>query len=211
MECISGGDLFTIMQETDPFTEVLARSCCRDIVCAIFYLHSSGIAHRDIKAENCVLGNEGFVKLIDFGLAIQCTKGIPLTDFCGSKEQASPELLLQKPYNGFSVDMWAFGVLLFDIIVGDLPFSSPEESIEGDYQWPADIFSPELMNLIKKLFCIEERNRIEVNEVDDSEWMKWKASTKEIEEEIRYLGEVSSSSSLQALLLREFVRVSQTL
>jgi serine/threonine protein kinase len=84
------------------------------------------MAHRDLKAENIIFDEEsGEVKLIDFGFA--CIAKEKLKVFCGTPSYMSPEIVSKREYLGSAVDMWASGVLLYNMLVGVMPYKAPNE------------------------------------------------------------------------------------
>lgn len=126
----------------------MARIIMKQLIGAVRYLHEEAhVCHRDIKLENIIVTKtprhshthdyqdlialDGFsytVKLIDFGLAMDfdgldsCGNPPLLERKCGSVEYIPPEVLLNQPYNGFGVDIWACGVVLYAMVFGELPF-----------------------------------------------------------------------------------------
>ncbi|XP_029441918.1 testis-specific serine/threonine-protein kinase 5-like, partial [Rhinatrema bivittatum] len=77
----------------------------------------------DLKCENILLDEQGFVKLTDFGFASQCTpRHSLLKTFCGSAAYTAPEILMRKKYNGEQADLWSLGVILYAMVTGKLPF-----------------------------------------------------------------------------------------
>ncbi|CAD8155245.1 unnamed protein product [Paramecium octaurelia] len=82
------------------------------------YLHSRNIYHRDLKADNIMIINNQ-VKLIDFGLA---SENQLCQDYCGTPAYMAPEIFQKKPYDGKKADIWALGVLLYQILCGKVPF-----------------------------------------------------------------------------------------
>jgi serine/threonine protein kinase len=87
---------------------------------ALEYLHSQGIIYRDLKLDNIMLGLDGHIKVTDYGL---CKEGMFYGDktgtFCGTPEFMSPEILLEQRY-GRAVDWWAFGVLVYEMLLGQV-------------------------------------------------------------------------------------------
>lgn len=121
MEFVPGGDLFSMLRHLRRFNERLARFFAAQVLLAVEYLHHLQIIHRDIKPENIMISHNGYVKLVDFGFAkfvIHRTY-----TFCGTPEYLAPEILRHRGY-GFSVDWWAFGILLYEMVVGASPFVS---------------------------------------------------------------------------------------
>jgi len=171
-EQLRGGDLFTSMQSLDDvFPEFLARCLFRDLLCGVQYLHEQLIAHRDLKPENCVLDSEGTLKLVDFGAAVCFTTGELFDDFNGSLDYAPPEVLAQTPYEAPLIDMWAMGVILFDMVMGDLPFAKDEQCFDLPLQDDEDGVAPELVSLLRCLLCKDAKNRATVQTVAQSEWL----------------------------------------
>ena len=106
------------------FGEIRARfyACC--VLSALFYLHSQNIVYRDLKPENVMLTQNGFIKLIDFGLAIRIQTGKAVsTARCGTPHYIAPEIIEGKPFD-CSADYWSFGIFLYELAVGITPFNS---------------------------------------------------------------------------------------
>lgn len=101
-----------------------------EILLAIKHMHEQGVCHRDLKLNNVLMGADGHVVVADMGFAKSDVRFCEerLTTFCGTIECVAPELLRGQPY-GFMVDWWAFGILLFQMIVGKTPFhhASPRQ------------------------------------------------------------------------------------
>lgn len=123
MEFLPNGDLFSLLRHVKHFNEPLARFFGGQILLALEYLHSLGIIHRDVKPENIMIKQNGYLKLVDFGFA-KLVKRRTYT-FCGTPEYLAPEILLHRGYCR-SVDWWAFGILLFEIFYGRSPFVSSD-------------------------------------------------------------------------------------
>ena len=158
------------MQASDIFPEVVARYLFCDLFSAVSYLHSKGIVHRDIKPENCVLDEHGKLKLIDFGFATTFEPPQSLDDFCASAEYAAPEVLCKVPYQGPPVDVWPLGVLLYEMVLGDLPFRDPQQ--EGYVLHLDDeAISAELAVLLEQILCENPDERAPLSSIADSPWM----------------------------------------
>uniref|UniRef100_A0A674MJX3 Protein kinase C n=1 Tax=Takifugu rubripes TaxID=31033 RepID=A0A674MJX3_TAKRU len=122
IEYVKGGDLMFHMQRQRKLPEEHARFYAAEICIALNFLHEKGIIYRDLKLDNVLLDHEGHVKLTDYGM---CKEGIQPGDttstFCGTPNYIAPEILRGEDY-GFSVDWWALGVLMFEMMAGRSPF-----------------------------------------------------------------------------------------
>lgn len=92
---------------------------------ALQYTHSKGIIHRDIKPENILMDVNGSLKLADFGWSnffMPNSKDLRET-FCGTLDYIAPEMLEKKHKHDHNVDIWAVGVLTYELLTGMAPFS----------------------------------------------------------------------------------------
>ena len=85
-------------------------------------MHSRRIAHRDLKLDNILVGQDGNIKIIDFGFALKLKNNERLTTICGTAHYMDPDLAGKNPYIGSAADVWAMGVTLFILLTGDYPF-----------------------------------------------------------------------------------------
>uniref|UniRef100_A0AAQ4Q344 protein kinase C n=1 Tax=Gasterosteus aculeatus aculeatus TaxID=481459 RepID=A0AAQ4Q344_GASAC len=122
IEYVNGGDLMFHMQRQRKLPEEHARFYAAEICIALNFLHEKGIIYRDLKLDNVLLDHDGHIKLTDYGM---CKEGIRPGDttstFCGTPNYIAPEILRGEDY-GFSVDWWALGVLMFEMMAGRSPF-----------------------------------------------------------------------------------------
>ena len=123
MEFMSGGELGKALKQEKRFSEVLCRRIVLYLLFALQYIHEKGFVHRDLKPANCLFANPGepMVKIADFGFAVLAGSDECLRSFCGTTAYMAPEILLGLNY-GKPVDMWALGVMVFQMLSGDLPF-----------------------------------------------------------------------------------------
>jgi serine/threonine protein kinase len=143
-ELFTGEEVFSIVKKRKKLSEPQAAYCMSDLFQVMIHLKDSGIAHRDIKAENMLINETTFdVKLIDFGLSV-FIKDKALQESCGgSPLYSSPEILAGEKFDPIKADLWSAGVLLFYMLCGnlDLSRSSPflrsehQQSLLDDYIW----------------------------------------------------------------------------
>ncbi|XP_067326618.1 cGMP-dependent protein kinase 1-like [Anolis sagrei] len=155
LEFCQGGELWAKLREARCFSEPVAVFCSACVVEALDYLHSQGIVYRDLKPENLMLDDKGYVKLVDFGFAKALKRGEKTYSFCGTPEYLAPEILRHEGHD-FSVDFWTLGVLVFEMLVGRPPFHSAEPQkiyskiMDGVFSFPAFV-SEAACSLVAKL------------------------------------------------------------
>jgi serine/threonine protein kinase len=121
LEVTSGGELFRVLEQAPEGRLSNAASCfyAANVVCAFEYLHKQKIIYRDLKPENLMVDAHGFLKIVDFGFAKRVF-GRTYT-LCGTVDYLAPETVSQQGH-GFEVDLWALGVLAYEMLVGCPPF-----------------------------------------------------------------------------------------
>ena len=176
MEYIDGGDLNDYILSKKFLPEKIACNFFRQLISVIEYLSEMKIAHRDIKTENILLDSlHKNIKVIDFGLSNYCNQQELLKSTCGSPCYASPEMLLNKPYKGICTDIWSSGIVLYSMLVGNLPFDDDEINFLYEHIKNGNFFLPsylslEAIDLLKKILQIDPEKRITLNEIKKHPW-----------------------------------------
>lgn len=124
IEFVNGGDLMFHMQRQRRLPEEHARFYAAEICLALNFLHQRGIVYRDLKLDNVLLDAEGHIKLTDYGMCKEgLLPGLTTGTFCGTPNYIAPEILRGEEYD-FSVDWWALGVLMYEMLAGRSPFDA---------------------------------------------------------------------------------------
>lgn len=184
MEYVEGGDCATLLKNIGPLPADMARFYFAETVLAVEYLHSYGIVHRDLKPDNLLITALGHIKLTDFGLSKMGLMSLT-TNICegyvdretrqfsdkqviGTPEYIAPEVILRQGY-GKPVDWWSMGIILYEFLVGCVPFfgETPEElfahTIYDDIEWPEEKdwpVQPEAKAIITALLQQNPRDRL---------------------------------------------------
>ncbi|XP_018430532.1 PREDICTED: microtubule-associated serine/threonine-protein kinase 1-like, partial [Nanorana parkeri] len=174
MEYVEGGDCATLLKHIGALPLEMARLYFAETVLALEYLHNYGIVHRDLKPDNLLITSMGHVKLTDFGLSKMGLMNLTTNLYeghiesearefldkqvCGTPEYIAPEVILRQGY-GKPVDWWAMGIILYEFLVGCVPFfgDTPEELfgqvISDEIVWPEgeEALPADAQNLISSL------------------------------------------------------------
>ncbi|KAJ2939433.1 hypothetical protein O0L34_g10865 [Tuta absoluta] len=183
LEFVEGGDCATLLLN-GPLPPDMARHYFAEAVLAVEYLHSYGIVHRDLKPDNLLITATGHIKLTDFGLSKMGLMSLATNLYeeyadrearqfsdkqvCGTPEYIAPEVILRQGY-GKPVDWWSMGIILYEFLVGCVPFfgDTPEElfahTVNDDIEWPSEEDFPiavEARAIITELLARNPRDRL---------------------------------------------------
>lgn len=184
MEYVEGGDCANLLKNIGPLPPDMARFYFAETVLAVEYLHSYGIVHRDLKPDNLLITALGHIKLTDFGLSKmglmslatnlyegyidRDTRQFSDKQVFGTPEYIAPEVILRQGY-GKPVDWWSMGIILYEFLIGCVPFfgETPEElfahTVNDDIEWPDEDdwpVQPEGKDIITALLHQNPRDRL---------------------------------------------------
>lgn len=191
-EYVDGGQMLDYIISHGKLKEKGARKFARQIASALDYCHYNSIAHRgkfpsqlmhvlsltrpDLKIENILISKDGDIKIIDFGLSNLFSPRSQLSTFCGSLYFAAPELLNAKPYTGPEVDIWSFGIVLYVLVCGKVPFDDQNMPAlhakikRGVVEYP-NWLSAECKHLISRMLVVNPAQRATMAEIVNHPWM----------------------------------------
>lgn len=165
MEFLNGGDLMYHIQDKGRFELYRATFYGAEIICGLQFLHSKGVIYRDLKLDNVLLTSAGHIKIADFGMCKEDMFGDnTASTFCGTPDYIAPEILQGLKYS-FAVDWWSFGVLLYEMLIGQSPFHGDDEdelfeSIRVDTPYYPRWITKESKDIMEKLLERDPSKRL---------------------------------------------------
>ena len=174
-EYLEGRELLEYINSKGRLSENESCRFFQQIISGLEYLHECGICHRDLKPENILLVHSKTLKLIDFGLSNFFRKGQLLGTACGSPCYVPPEMVMEKKYNGTLSDIWSAGIILYLMLVGNLPFNDEDNQIlyqkilSGKYEVPYHL-SADAKDLLSKIIEVNPSKRINIEGIKNHPW-----------------------------------------
>ena len=179
MQIASKGQLYSMIKRLKRLDQRTAAQYMREVISAIKYLHTRNppIIHRDIKPENILLDQEGRCKLADFGWSNFEEGGKFRDTYCGTPEYLAPEMITKSGHNE-SVDIWALGVLIFEMLTGRTPFNFTGDRIQLFNNiktlrivWTDDF--PQLAkDLVGRILRLNPKDRLTLDEIINHQWFR---------------------------------------
>ena len=166
-------DLFDYITENGPLEEVEARGLFRQVVETVAACQNEGVLHRDIKDENILVDTEnGDIKLIDFGSgAFTNEDAEEFTEFEGTRVYSPPEWILLSRYRGSEATVWSLGILLYDMVCGDIPWETDDQICAADLDFSQLSLSVECQDLIRSCLTVMPSNRITLECIISHPWL----------------------------------------
>ncbi|EDL14018.1 ribosomal protein S6 kinase polypeptide 6 [Mus musculus] len=165
LDFLRGGDVFTRLSKEVLFTEEDVKFYLAELALALDHLHRLGIVYRDLKPENILLDEIGHIKLTDFGLSKESVdQEKKAYSFCGTVEYMAPEVVNRRGHSQ-SADWWSYGVLMFEMLTGTLPFQGKDRNETMNMILKAKLGMPQFLSaeaqsLLRMLFKRNPANRL---------------------------------------------------
>ncbi len=176
MEYICAGDLLSYIRKRSKLNENIAKFIFKQIILSLQFIHNKNIVHRDIKLDNILIDLNNKIKICDFGVSKKINVNDIMYDQCGTPAYIAPEILKNKGYEGFSVDIWSCGVVLYAMLSGTVPFKGNDLNelhnliMKGKFNTINDI-SNDAKHLIKSLLEVDPKKRININNILNHPWL----------------------------------------
>ena len=190
-ELIEGGELYEMIEYQGAFDPKFVRYFFSQILKGVLFLHSKGLAHRDLKCSNILLTSQKSIKIVDLGLAKSMVRNggdVMMHTLAGTIDHMAPEIIESNPYRGAEADLFAVGVILFTLYAGHPPFEKAHRN-DKFYRWmfygqPAefwkmhDRFHPDgfydqnFKNLISLMFSYSSQNRPTIPDIIAHPWLR---------------------------------------
>ncbi|CDW86401.1 protein kinase domain containing protein [Stylonychia lemnae] len=176
LEYAAKGNLFYLIRNRKFLSEDEAFYFFIQCISGLYFLHKNGMIHRDLKPENLLINDENILKICDFGWCVQASDQQQRNTFCGTLEYMPPEMLENQPHN-HTLDIWCMGILLYELVHGNAPFSgqNPRDMIDQikarKIKWKSSC-SKDYKDLVEKLLQNDPNKRIPIIKIFDHPWIR---------------------------------------
>jgi len=143
---VRGGELFTHLANAGHFKEHQAKFYAAQVALALGHLHENQVIYRDLKPENVMIAEDGYLQVTDFGISKQLELDEKAYSFCGTPEYISPEMLQGRGHS-YPVDWWTLGILTYEMIIGFPPYYVHDGS-DQDHQKMYEMIKKDAVDFI---------------------------------------------------------------
>ena len=171
------GDLYKLIKECGSVPEKFAQSVAGCLVSALYYLHSMGLLHRDLKPQNILVKSDGVVKLCDFGFARTVNvESVVVRSIKGTPLYMAPEMFEHEFYD-HTADLWSLGCIIYELIVGAPPFKTNSVLLlfnmirHTEIKWPEDV-SESCISFLQGLLKKNPKERLTWPHLLDHDFVK---------------------------------------
>ena len=176
MEYAGGGDLLHYVRDKKQLREEECKRIFKQILMGAASIHNSGVLHRDFKMDNILLDSSySTVKICDFGVSKLVKQGEVIKEQCGTPAYIAPEIIKNEGYEGYTVDIWSLGVVLYTMLCGTIPFKANNINdlhtliLSGNFDLPFDL-SIQAKDLIIKMIKLNPYERISIENALKHDW-----------------------------------------
>ncbi|CAM1321679.1 PRKAA1 (predicted) [Pycnogonum litorale] len=176
-EYASGGDLICYMDNHGKLEEPEARRLFQQLMSAVDYCHRHMVVHRDLKLDNLLLDKDLNLKIADFGFSHKVIDGELLNYVCGTSFYMAPEIISNELYDGYMVDIWSSGIILYAVLCGELPFYDEDQEMlckkihGGIFQVPSDL-GESVFVLLAHIIKVDPIERATMTDIRKHDWFK---------------------------------------